>query len=81
MSTVVRMSTKELDRARVVARVIDRRLSQRDAARQLGVAARTVRRLCRAYERTGLLASSPRAVADAATGRRRTSCAGLRPRC
>ena len=41
MSTVVRMITRELDRAGVVAGVIDRHLSQRDAARQLGVTAHT----------------------------------------
>jgi transposase len=65
MSTVVRMSTKELDRARVVARVIDRRLSQRDAARQLGVTARTVRRLCRVYEAHG-----PAGLVSQSRGRR-----------
>ncbi|MCB9658904.1 MAG: ISNCY family transposase [Polyangiales bacterium] len=47
------MSTKELDRTQVVVRVLERRLSQRDAARQLGVSPRTVRRLCRAYEEHG----------------------------
>ena len=65
MSTVVRMSTKELDRARVVARVIDRRLSQRDAARQLGVTAHTVRRFYRAYEAHG-----PAGLVSQSRGRR-----------
>ena len=53
MPTVIGMSTLELDRARVIARVIEKRLTQRDAARQLGVTTRTVRRLCRAYEAYG----------------------------
>ena len=53
MAKVIRMSTKELDRTQVVVRVLERRLSQRDAARQLGVSPRTVRRLCRAYEEHG----------------------------
>ena len=65
MPTVIRMSTKELDRARVIARVIERRLSQRDAARQLGVSPRTVRRLCRAYEAHG-----PAGLVSTARGKR-----------
>lgn len=47
------MSYEELDRAQVIARVIERRLTQREAARMLGVTSRQVRRLRRAYERDG----------------------------
>jgi transposase len=47
------MSAKEVDRAGVVRRVLERRLSQTKAAELLGVSARQVRRMCRAYERQG----------------------------
>jgi transposase len=47
------MSYEELDRASVIERVIERRLTQREAARMLGLTSRQVRRLCRAYERNG----------------------------
>jgi transposase-like protein len=49
----VSMSYEELDRASVVERVIERRLTQREAARMLGLTSRQVRRLRRAYERDG----------------------------
>lgn len=47
------MSYEELDRVRVVERVIEKRLRQAEAARILGLTSRQVRRLCRAYERGG----------------------------
>ena len=45
------MSYEELDRVSVVERVIERRLTQREAARMLGLTSRQVRRLRRASER------------------------------
>src|SRR5262245_20265023 len=50
---LVTMSVKEADRLDVVRRVLERRLKQRKAAELLGVSARQVRRMCRAYERQG----------------------------
>ncbi len=47
------MSKKELDRAGVLARVVERRLSQEKAATQLGISVRQVRRLLRAYQAKG----------------------------
>ena len=46
------MSYEELDRVGVIERVIEKRLTQREAARMLGLTSRQVRRLRRAYERT-----------------------------
>ena len=56
------MSYEELDRASVIERGVARRLTQREAARMLGLTSRQVRRLRRAYERDGAggLASKPR---------------------
>jgi len=47
------MSYEELDRVRVIERVIEKRLTQREAARMLGLTSRQVRRLRCAYERDG----------------------------
>ena len=47
------MSDEELDRVSVIERVIERRLTQREAARMLGVTSRQVRRLRRVYEEDG----------------------------
>ncbi len=47
------MSYEELDRVSVIERVIEKRLTQREAARMLGLTSRQVRRLRRAYERDG----------------------------
>ena len=47
------MSTRELDRVQVLSRVAERRLSQREAARVLGVTDRQLRRLWVAYQRDG----------------------------
>jgi transposase len=50
------MSTKELDRALVMARLIERSLSQQAAANMLQVTVRQVRRLLRAFEAQGVSA-------------------------
>ena len=47
------MSYEELDRVSVIERMIERRLTQREAARMLGLTSRQVRRLRRTYERHG----------------------------
>jgi len=52
METVT-MSYEELDRVGVIERVIEKRLTQLEAARVLGLTSRQVRRLRRAYERDG----------------------------
>ena len=49
----VTMSAKELDRLEVLGRVAERRLTQRQAAEQLGLSERQVRRLCRALGARG----------------------------
>ena len=53
------MSYEELDRVRVIERVIEKRLTQREAARMLGLTSRQVRRLERAYARDGAGRRSP----------------------
>ena len=58
------MSYEELDRVGVIERVIEKRLTQREAARMLGLTSRQVRRLQRAYVRDG-----PRALASKHRGR------------
>ena len=47
------MTAKELDRLEVIGRVVNRRLTQRTAADQLGLSLRHVERLCRAFRRHG----------------------------
>ena len=47
------MSKRELDRLQVLVRVREHRLTQREAARVLGVSDRQVRRMLAAYERRG----------------------------
>lgn len=49
----VSMSYEELDRVRVIERVIEKRLTQAEAGRILGLTSRQVRRLRRGYERDG----------------------------
>ena len=58
------MSTRELDRAGVMAKIAERRLSQVEAAQLLGVSERQVRRLLRAYEALG-----PRGLVSRKRGR------------
>ncbi len=47
------MSTKELDRLEIIGRVVERRLTQRDAAERLGLSLRQAERLCRAFRTDG----------------------------
>ena len=47
------MSAQELDRLEVLGRVVERRLTQRQAAEQLGLSLRQVERLCRALRQQG----------------------------
>ena len=47
------MSAEELDRLEIIGRVIERRLTQRNAADQLGLSLRHVERLCRALRTDG----------------------------
>jgi hypothetical protein len=47
------MSHRELDRVGVIRTLVDRGLRQRDAARQLGVSVRQVKRLVQAYRQAG----------------------------
>ena len=47
------MTTKELDRASVMARLVDGTLTQVAAAQALGISVRQVRRLQRGYEARG----------------------------
>lgn len=49
----VTMSARELGRLEVLGRVIERRRTQRQAAEQLGLSERQVRRLCRALSQHG----------------------------
>lgn len=44
---------EELDRVSVIERMIEKRLTQREAVRMLGLTSRQVRRVHRAYERDG----------------------------
>ena len=50
---LVSMSAQELDRLTVIERVLEKRLSQVDAAKQLGVTTRQMRRLIERYLRDG----------------------------
>ena len=59
------MSSRELDRLQVLGRVEQRRLTQREAARVLGVTERQLRRLWAAYRRDG-----PAGLASKKRGRR-----------
>jgi hypothetical protein len=49
----VTLSYEELDRVSVIERVLEHRLTQREAARMSSLTSRQVRRLCRAYGRAG----------------------------
>ena len=62
------MSRREVDRLKVIERVIDRRLSQAEAAEQLGVSARQMRRLVNAYSTGG-----PEALLSRKRGKRRNN--------
>jgi len=64
MEATVTMSQRELQRAEIVALVVQKRLTQRAAAEQLGVSERQLRRLQRDYESSG-----PAALASKKRGR------------
>ncbi len=51
---LVTMSTKEIDRADVMRRVLEKRLTQVKAGKLLGLSKRQVRRLRKVYERDGV---------------------------
>ena len=63
METVT-MSKRDFDRAGVIQRVLDKQLTQREAARALGLTDRQVRRLCRR-----VLEDGPAGLANRARGR------------
>ncbi len=73
----VSMSYEELDRVSVIEKVIEKRLTQAEAARMLSLTSRQVRRLRRAYELKG-----PGGLASKHRGRpsNRQLSAGLLPR-
>ena len=47
------MSTREFDRLQIISRVTERRLTQREAAEQLGLGVRQLQRLCHSYRESG----------------------------
>jgi transposase len=51
--TLVQMSRRELDRKRLLDRILDRLLPQKDASKQMGLSGRHVRRLMRRYKEQG----------------------------
>jgi len=53
MDEGVTMSRREVDRLEVIQRAVGRQIGQGDAARQLGLSVRQVKRLVRAYRREG----------------------------
>jgi hypothetical protein len=50
---ILAMSTKELDRASVIKFVLDKKITQLEAAKKLSLSERQLRRLCRAYQNLG----------------------------
>jgi hypothetical protein len=50
---ILTMSNKEIDKLKVIHNVLQKRLKQRQAARQLGISTRQVRRLCKRVRREG----------------------------
>ena len=53
MGDVITMSNKELTRAELMQRLVDKRIKQHQAATMLGLSIRQVKRLLRAYRSTG----------------------------
>ncbi len=53
MDELLTMSTRELARLEVMQRLKEKRLKQQEAARQLGISIRQVKRLYRAYKAEG----------------------------
>ena len=64
-AALLTMSLRELDRADLMRRIQERRLTQAQAAKQLGISVRQVERLFRAYKADG-----PFALASKKRGRR-----------
>jgi hypothetical protein len=62
------MSGKELNRLEVLGRVVERRLTQAQAAEQLGLGVRQVERLCLQLGSKALAVWSRRSVDEPATG-------------
>ncbi len=67
METVT-MSKRDFDRAGVIQRVLGKQLTQREAARALGLTDRQVRRLCKC-----VLEDGPAGLANRARGRPRAT--------
>jgi len=53
MDELLTMSTRELTRLEIMQRLKDKRLTQKEAARMLGISTRQVKRLWRAYRKQG----------------------------
>jgi transposase len=53
MDELLTMSKKELSRLEIMQRLKDKRLTQKEAARMLGISTRQVKRLCRVYRKKG----------------------------
>jgi transposase len=53
MDTLLTMSNKEITRLEAMQRIKDKRLTQKEAARMLGISTRQVKRLYRAYRKKG----------------------------
>jgi len=70
---VVKMSRKEVDRLSVIQSVVSKQLRQREAAAQLGVTVRQVKRLVRRYRESdaaGLVSRRRGAASQQCVGRR-----------
>jgi hypothetical protein len=53
MEDILKMSNREIDRLKVIHAVIEKRLKQKQAARQLNLSARQIRRICKRVRRQG----------------------------
>jgi transcriptional regulator GlxA family with amidase domain len=53
MEGYITMSKQELNRIELIQKVIEKRLKQHQAAQQLNLTVRQVKRLCKAYKQTG----------------------------
>ena len=53
MDEILQMSSKELSRLEVMQRLVEKRMSQKEASRVLGVSVRHVKRLLHAYRLDG----------------------------
>ena len=57
---LVTMSAKEIDRAELVRKVLEKRLTQAKAALLMGVSVRQVKRLCRSFKADGVASLTSR---------------------